>query len=161
MNMQPRIESISEKKLVGKFVEMSLIDNKTLELFSSFMPYQKEVKNSISSAIYEVMQYDAAYFKSFNPNNRFKKWGTLEVENLEEIPENMHTLVIETGLYAVFTYKGLAKDFSNLMQYVFTEWLPKSAYRLDNRPHFNVLGNKYIKNSPDSEEDVYIPIQLK
>jgi AraC family transcriptional regulator len=159
--MQPRIESVPEKKLVGTSVSMSLIDNKTFELFSSFMTNRKQVKNSLGTAIYEVMEYDAAHFKNFNPNKSFKKWATLEVGNFEAIPENMNTLVLESGLYAVFTYKGLAKDFSNLMQYVFTEWLPKSEYALANRPHFNVLGDKYIKDSPDSEEEVYIPIQLK
>lgn len=159
--MQPRIESVPEKKLVGNAVTMSLIDNKTFELFSGFMPNRKQVKCSVGAAIYEVMEYDAAHFKNFNPNKTFKKWATLEVENLEEIPESMSTLVLENGLYAVFTYKGLAKDFSNLMQYVFTEWLPKSEYALDHRAHFNVLGDKYIKDSPDSEEEVYIPIKLK
>ncbi|MBU2940652.1 GyrI-like domain-containing protein [Lacinutrix sp. C3R15] len=159
--MQPRIESVSEKKLVGQSVEMSLINNKTFKLFSSFMPNRKQVQNSLGNAIYEVMLYDAEYFKNFAPNNMFTKWATIEVKNVENIPEGMQSISLKSGLYAVFTYKGLAKDFSNLMQYVFTEWLPKSEYTLDNRPHFNILGNKYIQDSPESEEDVYIPIQRK
>lgn len=157
--MKPRIVTIQEKKLVGKSLAMSLIDNKTFELFSSFMPNKKQIKNSIGNDIYEITEYNIAHFKSFNPNNTFKKWATLEVEDLENVPQEMNSISIESGLYAVFTYKGLAKDFSNLMQYIFTEWLPKSEYTLDNRAHFNLLGNKYIKDSPESQEDVYIPIK--
>ncbi|WP_452229588.1 GyrI-like domain-containing protein [Lacinutrix sp. MEBiC02404] len=159
--MQPRIESISGKKLVGQSIKMSLIDNKTFELFSGFMPNRKQVKNSIGSAIYEITEYSIDHFKSFHPNNTFTKWATMEVENFDNIPEEMHHISIESGLYAVFTYKGLAKDFSKVMQYIFTEWLQKSEYALDNRAHFNVLGDKYIKDSPDAEEEVYIPIKLK
>ena len=159
--MQPRIELVPEKKLVGKSITMSLIDNKTFDLFSGFMPNRKQVKNNIGLDIYEVTEYSLHHFKSFNPNNTFTKWATVEVENFEDIPQEMESISLESGLYAVFTYKGLAKDFSNIMQYIFTDWLPKSEYKLDNRPHFNILGEKYIKDAPESEEEVYIPILKK
>ncbi|WAC02027.1 GyrI-like domain-containing protein [Lacinutrix neustonica] len=68
---------------------------------------------------------------------------------------------LQGGLYAVFRYKGLVQDFSKLLQYIFTEWMPKSQYTLDHRAHFQVLGEHYKKDSPDSQEDVYIPIRLK
>ena len=47
------------------------------------------------------------------------------------------------------------------MNAILTKWLPHSNYNLDDRPHFNVLGDKYKNNDPDSEEDVYIPIKEK
>lgn len=40
-------------------------------------------------------------------------------------------------------------------------WLPASDYNLDNRPHFEVLGEKYKNNDPTSEEEIWIPIKLK
>jgi AraC family transcriptional regulator len=36
-----------------------------------------------------------------------------------------------------------------------------SAYDLDNRPHFEILGEKYKNESPDSEEELWIPVKLK
>ena len=45
--MNPRIETITEKKLVGHALEMSLVANKTQELFSGFMPHKKQVTNLI------------------------------------------------------------------------------------------------------------------
>ena len=159
--MTPRIASITQKKLVGHSILMSLTDNKTFDLFSGFMPKRKQINNVVSEDIFEVMIYDALHFKNFNPNKTFTKWGTLEVSDFDTIPEGMKTLTLENGLYAIFRYKGLPKDFGKLMSYVFMEWLPQSDYILDNRTHFNVLGDAYKNNHPDSEEDVYIPIKQK
>jgi predicted transcriptional regulator YdeE len=33
--------------------------------------------------------------------------------------------------------------------------------KIDNRPHFEVLGDKYKNNDPSSEEEIWIPIRKK
>jgi AraC family transcriptional regulator len=43
--------------------------------------------------------------------------------------------------------------------YIFNTWLPQSNYQLAPRPHFEILGEKYKNNHPDSEEEIWIPIQ--
>ncbi|MCB0855813.1 MAG: GyrI-like domain-containing protein, partial [Bacteroidetes bacterium] len=48
-----------------------------------------------------------------------------------------------------------------IFQYIFFECLPKSDYLLDNRPHFEVLGEKAKLNDPNSEEEIWVPIRLK
>lgn len=140
---------------------MSLVDNKTFELFSGFMPFREQIGNSLSTDIYEVMVYDDDHFKNFSPANTFTKWALTEVSVFDHIPESMERFTLEEGLYAVFNYKGLPKDFGNMMRYILMEWLPNSKYVMDQRPHFNVLGNTYKKDDPESEEDVYIPIRVK
>ena len=72
----------------------------------------------------------------------------------------MESLTLPSGLYAVFHYKGLSSDPS-IFQYIFATWLPQSDYILDDRPHFEVLGEKYKNDDPDSEEDIYIPVKPK
>lgn len=62
------------------------------------------------------------------------------------------------GLYAVFDYKG-SSEVHKFIQYIYTSWLPNSEYKLDHRPHFEVLGEKYKNNDPNSEEEIWIPIQ--
>ena len=158
---EPKIVELAEKKLVGHNIEMSLINNKNQELFSGFMPRKKQLTHTVSDDVYEVLIYEANHFKSFNPANIFTKWAAVEVSSLDNIPDDMHSLSIENGLYAVFHYKGLSKDFGTLMQFILMNWLPESEYVLDYRPHFNVLGEKSKRNHPDSEEDVYIPIKEK
>ncbi|MGB1308411.1 MAG: GyrI-like domain-containing protein [Oceanihabitans sp.] len=157
--MKPKIVTISEKKLIGKSVEMSLINNKTQDLFSSFMPNRNKITNALGEAIFEVLLYKDNYFTNFNPNNIFTKYGALEVKDFSNVPLEMHSFTLKEGLYAVFTYKGFAKDFGAFMQQILLEWLPNSEYTLDHRPHFHVLGEKYKNNSKDSQEEVYIPIK--
>ena len=161
MLTEPKIITLKGKQLVGQCIEMSLTNNKTFKLFSGFMPERKHIQNNIDSNIYELLIYNADHFKIFSPTNIFTKWATVEVLNNNLIPKGMRPFNLETGEYAVFNYKGLPQGFGLLMNHIFTQWLPKSNYQLENRPHFNVLGDQYIKDSPDSEEEVWIPIKLK
>ncbi len=70
----------------------------------------------------------------------------------------METFCIPEGQYAVFHYKGSSAD-SSIFQYIFGEWLPKSGYELDDRPHFEILGAQYKNNDPESEEEIWIPVK--
>lgn len=161
MNQEPKIITLTGKKLVGHSIEMSLQNNKNMELFSGFMPKKNQIKNVVSNNVFEVMIYNSSYFKGFSPTNTFTKWATLEVSTYTDIPDTMDTLELSGGLYVVFKYKGLPQGFGKLMGYIMANWLPQSNYQLDNRPHFNVLGENYKRDNPESEEDVYIPIKPK
>ncbi|WAC02028.1 hypothetical protein N7U66_19820 [Lacinutrix neustonica] len=89
MNTYPKPQTITlqEKKLVGQSIDMSLIENKTFELFSDFMPKRRHIKNGLDTLIYEVLVYDSmTYFSEFNPNTLFKKWAAIEVSQYESIP---------------------------------------------------------------------------
>lgn len=158
--MTPRIEILLEKKLIGKRLQMSLANNKTKELWQSFMPRRKEIQNSIGTDLYSMQVYDSLYFTTFDSNNRFEKWATIEVKDFHTIPDEMETFTLPSGLYAVFFYKGLNTD-TQIFQYIFGTWLPNSEYVLDNRPHFEILGEQYKNNDPNSEEEIWIPIKEK
>lgn len=153
----PRIVGLQDKKLVGLHLTMNLQQNRTGELWGTFMPRRLEIEKPVSQNFYSVQRYPVNYYQPFSPQNEFEKWATLEVSNFDSVPEGMDTLLILGGQYAVFDYKGLSSDPA-IFQYIFTEWLPQSAYQLDDRPHFEVLGDKYKNNDPDSEEEIWIPI---
>jgi AraC family transcriptional regulator len=156
--MIPRIEILSEKKLIGERIKTSLTDNKTPELWRSFMPKRAEIINPISPDLFAVQVYEPNYFEAFNPNAVFEKWATLEVTNFDNIPAEMESFVLSGGLYAVFELKG--HDIS-IFDYIFRTWIPNSKYDLDHRPHFEVLGAKYKKDDPNSEEEIWVPIKEK
>ena len=160
--MQPRIETLPKKKLVGKSMRMSLANNKTAELWRSFMPQKKAIKNTVSSDLYSMQVYDKSLdFKDFNPQTEFTKCAMIETSQFEDIPENMETRILIGGLYAVFVHKGMAKDFPKTSQYIFGQWLPNSDYELDEREHFELLGAKYNPTDENSEEEVWIPIKQR
>ena len=158
--MNPRITLLSEKKLIGKRMTMSLNKNTTGELWRSFMVRRKEILDTIGTDCYSIQVYPPTYFENFNPNTEFEKWATVEVNNFKTVPDEMETLTLPNGLYAVFLYKGSSTDKS-IFEYVFTDWLPKSEYTLDHRPHFEVLGEKYKNDDLNSEEEIWIPIKPK
>lgn len=157
--MEPFIKTIPEKKLIGKRLSMSLADNKTFSLWQSFIPRRKEIINALNSDLISMQVYDRPLEVS-NMNQTFDKWAVVEVLSFDTIPNDMETFVLPKGLYAVFHYKGLSTDTS-IFQYIFGSWLPNSNYELDHRPHFEVMGDKYKNNDPNSEEDIWIPIKLK
>lgn len=66
---------------------------------------------------------------------------------------------IDSGLYAVFTYKGAYKELEQVYCYIYRNWIPNSEYELRDISFFE----KYL-NSPDAVEqddlltEVYIPV---
>ena len=158
--MEPRIKRTNEKPLIGMRLTMSLADYKVGELWKRFMPMRKNIDNNLSNDLLSVTIYNPHHFTHFDLSNEFEKWAAIEVANFDHVPEGMETCILPGGLYAVFDYKGLHTD-NAIYQYIFRTWLPGSAYVLDDRPHFEILGEKYRNNDPASEEEVWIPIQLK
>src|SRR5690606_5595612 len=158
--MKPRIDTVSEKKLVGLRLIMSIVNNKTGELWKGFLPRRKEFTNNLTTDLISMSIYKPTYFAHFNPTNEFEKWAAVEVADFDNVPDDLETFVLPGGLYAVFDYKGLSTD-NSIFRYIFGTWLPNSDYSLDDRPHFEVLGQKYRNNDPESEEEIWIPIKSK
>ena len=157
--MEPRIETLVEKKLIGKQMTMSLSNNKTGELWRSFMPGRREIGNNLNSELFSMQVYDQPLDPG-NLNQEFEKWAAVEVTDFDNVPDGMKTFTLKGGLYAVFHYKGSSTDIK-IFQFIFGSWLPNSEYVLDDRPHFEILGDKYKNADPDSEEDIWVPIKLK
>lgn len=158
--LQPTIEQLESKKLIGISLRMNLIANQTGKLWGSFRPRAAEIKNRNTTDFISMQVYNPSYFKEFNPNNEFEKWAVTEVSDYDSIPNGMERFDLEGGLYAVFLYQGSSKDDS-IFQYIYSQWLPNSNYLLDDRPHFEVLGSNYKNNDPNSEEEIWIPIREK
>lgn len=137
---------------------MSFADNKTGQLWQRFMPKRNEIRNNLTTDLISLQIYLPGF--DFSPNTQFEKWAAIEVSDFEHVPDGMESFLLPEGLYAVFHYKGSSMD-TRIFQYIFGEWLPKSGYQLDNRPHFEVLGAKYKNASPDSEEEIWIPVKLE
>lgn len=160
--MFSRIANLEEKLLIGKSHSMSLIEDKTFELWQGFMQNRKLITNAIGTNLYSIQTYPSLLdYKTFTPHSLFVKSAAIEVKNHHFVPNEMKAITIPKGTYAIFIHKGPVNDFPLTMNYIFKEWLPSSDYELDNRPHFEILGEKYKNNDPLSEEEVWIPIQKR
>ena len=141
---------------------MSFADNKTTELWQSFMPQRHAISHRIGIDLYSVEVYDSpAFFNNFDPHTEFEKWAAIEVSIHGAFPSSMETLIIPEGMYAAFTHHGPASEGPKTYQFIFATWLPGSAYLLDDRPHFALMGAKYKHNAAESEEEIWIPIKSK
>ncbi len=158
--MNPEIKILTEKKLVGKKIITSFLENRTVELWKSFMPRRKEIENNIGQDLYSMQIYPHNFHINFDIKNTFEKWATVEVTNFDSILDEMETFILVGGLYAVFQYKGLNTD-TKIFEDIFGSWFPNSSYKIDDRPHFEILGEKYKNNDPNSEEEIWIPIKKK
>jgi AraC family transcriptional regulator len=159
--METRLEILNEKKLVGNRLNMSFSANKTYELWRGFMTGRNRIRNNIGTELYSIEVYEPMYFENFNPGKEFEKWAAIEVTDFNSVPDGFETIALPGGLYAVFIHRGPASEGPRTYGYIFNEWLPKSAYILDDRPHFALMGEKYKNDSQDSEEEIWIPVKPK
>lgn len=155
---EPRIETLPPKTLVGMKIEMSFAENRTPELWRGFMPRRNEVPNAIGTELYSVQLYGAGFFERFSPTAQFEKWAARPVTAVGNLPEGMQVLELPGGLYAGFTYRGMPSAYGPIFQALATKWMPQNGFMLDGRPHFEVLGEKYSRDSEDSEEEVWLPV---
>ena len=159
--MDVRIETLPERKLVGKRLTMSFSNNLTPVLWRSFMPRRREILNAVGTELYSLQIYPPGFFEQFNPQTEFEKWAATQVTDFAAVPTDMEALTLPGGLYAVFLHRGAANAAPTTFQYIHGTWLPHSAYKLDDRPHFELLGEKYKNDDPSSEEEFWIPIKPK
>ena len=118
--MEPRIETACNKKLIGKRLAMTLADNKTYELWKSFMPERKKIKNMLSADLISLQLYDKSFdFTNFDINATFEKWAAVEVADFDTVPEDMETITLTGGLYAVFLHQGAASEGPKTFHYIF------------------------------------------
>lgn len=159
--MTPRIETLLPKKLAGKHRSMSLAQDKTRELWRDFMTARNDIPKRIGTVFYSMQVHTPGYFDDFNPLRSFEKWACAEVSDFDALPAGMEGFTLPGGLYAVFLHKGAAPTAARTFQYIFGIWLPNSGYTLDHRPHFEMIGEKYKNDDPESEEEIWIPVRKK
>lgn len=156
--MEPHIKTAQEIKLLGIRRSMSLAQFSIAELWSAFMPRRSEIAHCKSNDLFSIACYPPDYFESYSPFSTFERWAAVEVSDFECVPAGLEAFTLSGGLYAVFRVKGLNSDHS-AFQYFYNTWIHESAFVFDNRPHFEVLGEKYRNDDPQSEEDIWIPLK--
>ena len=126
------------------------------------MPKRKLIKNTVGTDLYSLQVYsELPDGKKFSPDTEFEKWAAIEVTELCDGIEKFETFLLSGGLYAVFVHKGMASDFQKTVKAIHFDWLPSSGYELNGRRHFEILGEKYKNNHPDSEEEVWVPVKQR
>jgi AraC family transcriptional regulator len=162
--LEPRIEVLSPKKLVGFGQLMSLANDSTAELWQSLMPRRHEIRNRttdsyISMRVYLEPGMMADETEMFAPATQLEKWAAVEVTDHDTIPPGMQRYALAGGLYAVFLHKGPASGFVQTMRHIFGTWLPNAGYELDDREHFELIPEGWSPTDLQAKEEIWVPIR--
>jgi AraC family transcriptional regulator len=161
--MDLKLVSIPSKKLIGKKLSVTLNNDLTFQLWSSFMPSRREIQHIIGTDLYSIQVFSPETdFRDFTPDTSFDKWAAIEVSDVDMIPEGMEPLILAGGEYVTFTYLGTPERFGSLVEDICRTWMPTQGLVPDNsRPHFQIMGEKYKRDDPMSEEEAWIPVKRK
>lgn len=155
---EPLINEIIPRRVAGMSVRMSLNNNRTRYLWQAFHPAIPRISGRIGQQLYSLQVYDnTEYFSAFDPAREFTRWAAVELGDDFSLPQGIQTIQLG-GLYAQFHYQGSVADFPPFAQQIYQVWLPNSGYRLDHRPHFEILPVGYRPDDPLAEEDIYVPV---
>lgn len=157
----PTIHNMPSKKLIGINSQTSLSEFNPSLIWQKFMPRLKEIENKVGNDKYSIQIYDQAFsYDSFNPKMKFYYWAAIEVDDFNYIPDDMLSLEIPSGKYAAFLHKGDMSAFQKTLGFIYSKWLPSSGFKIDHRPHFEQLDERYLgANNPESQEEIWIPIR--
>lgn len=153
-----RLDTFPDSRLIGRELEMSFARDRTPELWKSFMPDRHQLRNARGNDLISLQIYPRN-FNFSDPQIAFVKWAGVIVSDAHEVPSSMQAFDIPQGNYAVFLHSGSPTTAAATFGYIFGQWLPSSGFELDERPHFEILGEKYKNGSADSEEEIWIPVR--
>lgn len=162
MIREPKIIDFPETRLIGARIRTSFVNDRTSELWRAFRPFASTIIGRIGVESYSVKVYEASYsFSQFDPAAEFDKWAAAAANDEAPVPYGMESLIVPAGKYAEFAHVGLASEAPIIFGYIFGEWLPASEFELDQRPHFEILPERYDPFSADATERILIPVRFR
>lgn len=82
-----------------------------------------------------------------------------EVTKDGHVPSGFSEFSIEDGLYAVFHHKGRPSCLSDTFDKVLTEWIPRSKYKVLNKPSIVKYDEEFRVSDPNSLLELWIPVE--
>lgn len=155
-----RIALQADKLLVGMAAKMSVVEDATPSLWQRFMPRRNEIQNGVGEGLYSVQNFsELDGFENFTPKTLFEKWAAVEVASADCVPDGMQLFVLSSGHFAVFEHCGPPSEFPSTLNFIFSQWMPKSQWQLDDREHFEILLPDWRADDPNAREEVWIPVK--
>lgn len=155
--MEPEIITRSEVKVVGIARQYQEEDLDIETLWSAFRPNVSQISNRTGSnafGIYEEYQESASSIG-------FSYICSVEVSDLDNVPDGMISRIIPEHLYAVFQHKGAISSLPETLKYIWGSWLPKSKYDYVEKPDFELYAPSTQVGSTEKMLFLYIPVVKK
>ncbi len=156
MPMSFELVLVEAFQLQGNAAAMSFTEDGTADLWRSFIPKLETLGHRKDEFLYVAQEFPSNFFVEFNPELEYTKWACVR---LEEHDQELETLEVPEGDYAIFTYIGKPSEAGPFFQDIFSTILPKAGLAVDQRPHLAIMGEKYKGENPESEEEIWIPVK--
>lgn len=158
----PEIIEREEALLVGSiiefkshFVEGSDCQTKVVAHWAQFsqrkntIPHRsnQETTGVVMSSELDLREEKLTYFSS------------VEVTEVNDIPEGLQEMTIPGGLYACFENRGCAQTTGSLMDFVYGIWLDSSGYTRRKGFDLEIFDYRYKQGDPNSISRFLIPVK--
>lgn len=155
--MTPQFKDRDAFTIIGIGNDFMPFDSENIgKLWDRFLEQRPKINAADGALAYGVC--DSPKNTSTAPD-QFHYTAGIVVTPDTDIPKNMEKITIQAGHYAVFTHKGLLKDFPKTVNYIWKDWLPNSGYTHANAPDFEEYDDRFKGDDKDSAFDIYIPVQ--
>jgi AraC family transcriptional regulator len=153
--LKPALVELDVVHLVGL---ASLAKDETEIMTELWEQLSSEIE-SIPNRLKPERYYGVSFFTlSGDSQGSFFMIG-VAVDSLDAIPPTLVGKVIPPLKYARFIHKGLSKDVSMTLDYVYQTWLPRSGHSIATPFQIEFYGERYKgPDDPNSESEILIPI---
>jgi AraC family transcriptional regulator len=136
-------------------------DSKITDLSKEWGQFTQEV-STIKNRIQPERFFQVQYWSENQELGGMYFFIGVEVCNIDEIQPQFVNKIIPNGHYLRFIHKGLANQVGYTYQYIYHQFLPETNYKLTKPFNFEFYGEKCLgPNNPESESEIYIPIELE
>lgn len=157
-NQAPELVELPEKILVGIsffFSDDAEITSLSKE-WSRFINEAGTIKNKTIPECYYQVQY---WSDNQELGGLYFFTGT-EVTEVNDLNPLFVVKIIPRGKYLRFIHKGLSNKVGYTYNYIYTQFLPETDYKLTKPFNFEYYGEKYQGAcNEQSESEIYIPVE--
>ena len=156
--MQPRFVDLDELILVGLPYYGNPDEGKFTAAWDRFFAAGLPTGSRVDEKVcYGVELYD----KDFMPGKDWYYFPAVQVSDPTDLPGLLFAKRFPACRYAVFPVVGGVPKIGAVFGYIYNEWLPSSGYEMAYPWDFEVYGEQFKGDAPDSLVEVYIPIKAK
>ncbi|MDK2951581.1 MAG: AraC family transcriptional regulator [Kosmotogales bacterium] len=158
-NMEPKKVKKESFYVVGfKYYGNAIPDNAP-GLWNELMRKQNEIKN-----IYKPVEWIGLMCTGEEEfvDEKADYIAGARVTDLSSIPEGMRGYEVPAREYLVFTHKGTLDKLGETYNYIYSQYFPACReYTPTGMMEFEYYDQRFVGDKPESEFDIYIPVEKK
>ena len=156
--MEPRIVKRPAMKMAAISSTFSIESRREIPLlWEKFLAQLPKIQHKISDETFGICE--DAPGKNAADGCWFLYSVAVEVSQEDTLPAGFEWKSIPAGDYLVFTHRGPFSALPATVDKMWAEWLPQSKHKRREAPDFELYDHRFKAEAPDSEVELYVPIE--